>query len=141
MHKNGTIEVMAPPQSPHKRREIHWNTKSFICKFMVHDVSFFLAVRFPAPTAVNVTSITWNTAVLKWRPIKRTEDIVYRVAYYRESNMKQIINKETFTAHLKLEGLEQLRGYFVTVQSGNGELFGAESTKKTFFITLGMSSF
>ena len=101
----------------------------------------FVAVRFPAPTALNVTSIAWDTAIIKWHPIKRTEDIVYRVAYHRESNIKQIIHKETFTTHLKLKGLKQLMGYFVTVRSGNGELFGAESSKKTFFITLGMSCF
>eukprot|EP00112_Aurelia_sp_Birch-Aquarium-sp1_P004982 Seg1565.3 transcript_id=Seg1565.3/GoldUCD/mRNA.D3Y31 product="Adhesion G protein-coupled receptor L2" protein_id=Seg1565.3/GoldUCD/D3Y31 len=100
------------------------------------NLSFKTLVRFPAPTALNATSITWDTAILKWHPVKRTEDIVYRIAYHSESNAQQILHMNTSATHLKLKDLRQLMGYFVTVQSGNGELFGEESTKKMFFITL-----
>ena len=107
---------------------------------MVYKLHSFLSVRFPAPAAFNVTSLTWNTAILKWHPIKRTEDIVYRIAYHSESNIKQIFHTDTSATHFKLKGFEQLMGYFVTVRSGNGKLFGTESNK-IFFITPGMFLF
>ena len=108
---------------------------------MTFNDTILSSVRFPVPLDINITVVLWNMAELSWQPIKRPENIVYEAAFHQEGNPGLIHSTQTTNTSLVLKDLEQDMGYYFTLRSGNGTVFGRRVSRKTFFATPGNISY
>jgi len=99
------------------------------------ETRFYTLVRFPVPVDINITKLLWNMAELSWQPIKKPENIVYELTFHQEGNPGLVHSTQTPHTSLVLKDLQQDMGYFFTLRSGNGTVFGKRASRKTFFAT------
>ena len=76
-------------------------------------------------------------ANISWHPIESSENIVYQIAFYAETDLAPTRFVQTTHSYATLENLQQDMGYFFTVRSGNGTTFGKRISMKRFFVTPG----
>ena len=100
-------------------------------------ICLLFTVRFPAPVGTKVIALQWDMAKISWQPISRSENIIYKFEFHSELNAVKVHSIQTANAYLKLNNLEQEMGYFFTIRSGNGTIFGNHFSTKEFFATPG----
>ncbi|XP_065069938.1 uncharacterized protein LOC135694960 isoform X2 [Rhopilema esculentum] len=98
-------------------------------------VDFRTQVRFPPPSTVNATALKWNTVLLEWSPVQRTDHLIYQVAYYEEKRKSKRNFIQTAETSLQISNLQRSMGYIFTVKIGNGIVFGKNSSKNVFVTT------
>ena len=69
--------------------------------------------------------------------MQRTDHLIYQVAYYEEKRKSKRTFVQTAKTSLQISGLQRGMGYIFSVKTGNGIVFGKNSSKNVFVTTPG----